>query len=278
MREPRRYRVLPDRGTAIVSADLHGNGEDFRRLAEMFTRARAADPETHWVILGDLVHGPCDPARAQHPELYGFADESWTIVEAVTHLRHEHPDHLHLVLGNHDHGHVGGPHSSKFYYDEVQQLESSLTDPQLDAVTRLFGDALLAVAAPCGVLMTHGSPDDSFDDVAQLERLSLVPEENNPRDARLLRTLLTAYGQEPEVTGIMLRHVGASLGFDLNLVLHGHDRNPEGWYAEGHNQLCAVLFGATRENKRYVELDLARLYRDVRDIREGVELLRLYEG
>jgi hypothetical protein len=31
---------------------------------------------------------------------------------------------VHFVLGNHDHGHVGGPHPRKFHADEVEALEA----------------------------------------------------------------------------------------------------------------------------------------------------------
>ncbi len=59
-------------------------------------------------------------------------------------------------------------------------------------------------------------------------------------------------------------------------MIHGHDRDEEGWFTEGGNQLCPVLFGAPRQNKRFVVLDLSGHYRGIADIRDGVEILRLY--
>lgn len=40
--------------------------------------------------------------------------------------------------------------------------------------------------------------------------------------------------------------------------------------------VCPVIFGAPRENKRYLTLNLADRYRGPADIRDGVEIQRLY--
>jgi hypothetical protein len=59
-------------------------------------------------------------------------------------------------------------------------------------------------------------------------------------------------------------------------VAHGHDRDEAGSFTEGGNQVCPVLFGAPRGNKRYLRLDLAAAYRRVEELREGEEVRRLY--
>ena len=69
MEQGRRYAVLPGWGTLLVSTDLHGNGEDVRALRDIVLRRSSDDPDTHWVILGDLVHAPDASARAQNPPL-----------------------------------------------------------------------------------------------------------------------------------------------------------------------------------------------------------------
>jgi hypothetical protein len=65
-------------------------------------------------------------------------------------------------------------------------------------------------------------------------------------------------------------------GTEVRIVLHGHDRSEQGFFVEGENQLCPVLFGAPREKKRFVVLDLATSYPDVRALRDGHEIRRLY--
>lgn len=276
MARQKRYRVLPASGTAMISTDLHGNGEDFRSLRSLFLERRARDEASHWVLLGDLVHGPDEQARHDQPQLYDFPDESWEIVQGTTDLLQNHPDRVHLVLGNHDHAHVGGPRPAKFYADEAGHFEQGLTPAQLEAVRALFQRALVAILTHCGVLATHGAPGSVLDRLELLDDLSFDPEENDHERNAMLHSALTSYGQpEREVTA-MLQALGASAGLELDVVIHGHDRELEGFFREGSHQLCPVLFGALREHKRYVEIDLGGRYRQVEDLREDVEIKRLY--
>lgn len=271
-----RYLVLPKRGRLMVSTDLHGNHEDFDNLKERFLSRAEEGEEIYWVILGDLVHGPDEQARIDEPSLYGYPDESWRIVEDLIELRAWWHDRVKLVLGNHDHGHIGGPQPAKFYANEVAHLEESLDEAQSAALAKLFRSGLLLVIAPCGVVLCHGSPDESLHDPAQLDNLSLDVTKNDARTNMMLSSLLTSYGQSREVTERVLFNLSLAAGCELNLLVHGHDRDIEGWFVEGGNQLCPVIFGAPRENKRYLELDLSARYRTPDDIRVDRELVRLY--
>lgn len=273
---PRRHLVLPSRGVAIVNTDVHGNLEDFVRLETLFREERAKEPETHWVILGDVVHGPDPEARRSQPELYDYPDGSMEIVDRIRALREEAPAHVHFVLGNHDHGHVGGHHTQKFYEDEVEALEGRLSGEEKARMHALFGDALLAVAAPCGVLMTHGAPDDSLSDLGFLDEIPLSIREMKYAQRMVLRSLLTSYGQPDPVAKKMLGQVSTASGLTLGIIIHGHDRDPKGWFVEGDHQLCPVIFGAERADKRYVRLDLSARYGDAHALRDGEEIRRLY--
>ena len=207
-----------------------------------------------------------------------FEDQSWQIVDGVRALQRQHPGQVHLVLGNHDHGHVGGPRLAKFYADEVAQLESRLSAAQVAQLRELFSQALLLALAPCGLFLSHGSPEETHFDLARLDRAALDPRQNSPEDNAMLRSLLTSYGQPQETCARLLDLVSAQSGLDLGVVVHGHDRDEEGWFMEGDNQLCPVLFGAPRQEKRYLEIDLGGRYRSAADLRDGVELKRLHPG
>jgi Calcineurin-like phosphoesterase len=268
-----RHLVLPSQGPLLVSTDLHGNREDFLALCEVFA---ALGPAAHWVMLGDLVHGPDDRARREEPHLYGYDDASAELVRAVVKLVEAHPTRLHFVLGNHDHGHVGGPHTAKFHRDEVAHLEGSLDAATRDALRGLFQTALLAVAAPCGVLLTHGSPDDALDDLRDLDAIELGGRANSPAQRHVLASILRSYGQPRERTEALLEKLRATSGLALRVVIHGHDRDEMGLFFEGGNQVCPVLFGALRGEKRYVVLDLAARYERADDLRDGHEVRRLY--
>jgi hypothetical protein len=274
MSQPR-VRTLPNRGTLLVSTDLHGNGEDFRTLRALFLDTLAGDPHAHWVLLGDLVHGPNPEARARHPELYDFEDESWPIVAGVIDLLGRHPGQVHLVLGNHDHAHLGGPRTRKFYRDEAAHLEARLSPDQVAALRELFRSALLAVIAPCGLLLTHGSPGAELRSLDELDRITFPLAPGDHEAHALVSSFLESYGQRAEVTAHLLETVSRA-GPRVWLVVHGHDRDESGYFTEGGNQVCPVLFGALRPHKRYLRLDLSASYTRVEDLREGEEVRRLY--
>lgn len=272
---PRRLLVLPPRGHALVSTDMHGNGDDFRRLRALFLALAARDPELHWVVLGDAVHGPNDRARASAPEYYDYPDESWEIVAGLIELAAERPGRVHYVLGNHDYGHIGGTRTSKFFDDEVANLESRLDLADVERLRAYFRRAVLAVVAPCGALLCHGSPDDRLRAIGDLDRIALPPAPGDDYGCEVVRGFLTFYGQKGEVTERLLA-VASQAGHRMVMVLHGHDRTPEGWFVEGGNQGCPVLFGALRERKSVVLLDLGATYASIGELREGREILRLY--
>jgi predicted phosphodiesterase len=272
-----RVRILPDQGRLLISTDLHGNREDFERLCAIFfgLRKTAEDPTTiHWALLGDLVHGPSDRARERDPVRFGYLDESPWLVEAVIALRERYPDNIHVVLGNHDHGHIGGPHTSKFHADEVVALERRMSGPAIERMRGLFSEAMLALAAPCGLLLCHGSPDEQLDSLATLGAIDPSDEPDISRSS-MLRSLLTSYGQRGETTATLLRQL-SSPELELRVVVHGHDVDLSGWYVEHGNQACPVLFGAVPAQRRYLVVELGHRYQRAEDLREGIEVLRLY--
>ncbi len=270
-----RVRFLSSRGSLLVSTDLHGNHEDFAALRDLFLAARGRHDEVHWALLGDAVHGPDDASRRDEPELYGYPDESARLLEELAALMEEHPGAIHYVLGNHDHAHVGGPHTQKFHPDEVQFLEERATAAQLAALRRVFGGAALVLLAPCGAVLSHGSPDDRLRDLAELEALPPFGASYSPEQAHLIRTFLWNYGQPEQGTERVLE-VMSRRGPRMTMVIHGHDRDEAGWYTEGGNQGQPVIFGAPRAQKRYLWLDLAAHYAGVSALREGEEIRRLY--
>ncbi|HRI50554.1 MAG TPA: metallophosphoesterase [Pseudomonadota bacterium] len=270
-----RHAWLPPRGTLLISTDLHGNGEDFRALRARFLQMMQRDPEVHWVVLGDSVHGPDAAARAEHPELYDYPDESGAIVLELLGLRQRYPDSVHYVLGNHDHAHIGGPRTRKFYDDEAEHLEARLSPPERVALRALFSTAKLAVFAPCGALLSHGSPDDTLRAAADLDAIPLELARCDAYQRRVLATFLQSYGQRGEVTARLLQRL-SSTGRELTFVVHGHDRDESGWFIEGDNQACPVIFGAPRAHKRLLCLDLAARYRSVHELRDGVEIQRVH--
>ena len=255
---------------------MHGNRDDFDALRARFETLLAEDADTHWILAGDLVHGPDDATRSLGHALYGYNDASVVLVREVSALKQKHPERVHVVLGNHDHGHVGGPHTSKFYPDEVHALESGMGAEDKRALYTLFGEALLAVALPCGALVCHGSPDETLERLSDLDTIALESGKNEPYRERVLASILRSYGQPEARTEKLLAKLSAHLPFRLTFVAHGHDKDENGIFWEGKNQVCPVLFGAYRAERRCLLLDLSARYEDGRAVREGSEVLRVH--
>lgn len=269
----RRHLILPAEGTLLVNTDLHGNGEDFERMASLFEASPAG---THWVILGDVVHAPNERARTNRPDLYGYDDASGEIVERIVQLQAQYAGRVHFVLGNHDWAHIGGPRVAKFWPDEAHHLEAQLTPAQLLALRELFRGALLCAIAPCGVFLSHASPG-ALIDIEELDTID-VGGHVNAREHALIKELTNYYGQREAVTRSFLEHVSQQVGHVLTCVVHGHDRDEAGWFVQEETQLCPVIFGAPRENRRYLRLQLDARYDSVHALRDGHELLRLWDS
>jgi hypothetical protein len=252
-----RHRVLPEAGWLLVSTDLHGNLEDFDALERLAEAAWRDGVDLHWAVLGDLVHGPDARAAADTPHLYGFADDSPALIDRLTEAMTRRPGRVHFVLGNHDAGHVGFKHTSKFHPDEVEALEARLSPTQRDRLRALCDGALLALVAPCGLLLTHGAPGDELTSLSLLDG-PLPPARDDEARFRAVNEVLWSYGQQAHVAANVLARVSREAGYALRVVVHGHDRDESGWFIEGGNQVQPVLFGAPKANKRYLWVDLSR--------------------
>ncbi|MEZ4458627.1 MAG: hypothetical protein R3E66_02645 [bacterium] len=86
--------------------------------------------------------------------------------------------------------------------------------------------------------------------------------------------ILTSYGQTTEDVDEMLQRVSTD-GNELKFVIHGHDRDEDGYFIEGENQFCPVIFGAPDANKRFLVLDLSQRY-DALTLAESGALRHLY--
>lgn len=268
---------LPDHGRLLVCTDLQGCLRDFHRIVELFDEADAATGgDAHLLFTGDLIHGPyLEPE--DWPDFLGeyYRDASDEVIDELVVLSLRHPGRIHALVGNHEHGHIGGPHTSKFAHDEVDVLERRLGSAATERMREVLRGFALVAIAPCGAVFTHGAPGAVISSVADIERAELDGfDAGTPFDifeVPVVGPILWARSAAPEVARRFVRALGGTF------CIYGHDVIPEGFEQIGDEQMVvSTSFGVPDANKVYVSLDLAARYRSVRELRVGHEILPLY--
>lgn len=268
---------LPDHGRLVVCTDLQGCLRDYERIVEIFHATAAAHGgDAHLLFTGDLIHGP-HLAEEDWPDFLGeyYRDASGEVLEAYAELAARHPGRVHALVGNHEHGHIGGPHTAKFAADEVQLLEDLLGPARTERLKAIISTFALAAVAPCGAVFTHGAPAASIRSIREVEEVELDEFTGGSPldilDTPVLGPILWARSADPEVARRFVRAMGGTIS------IYGHDVIPEGFERIGDEQMVvSTSFGVFDSNKVYLSLDLAVRYRTVHDLRIGHEILPLY--
>jgi hypothetical protein len=269
---------LPDHGKLIVCTDLQGCLRDFHRIVELFDEEMARSGDAHLLFTGDLIHGP-HLEEEEWPEFLGeyYRDASGDVIDELAVLMKHHPGRVHALVGNHEHGHIGGPHTAKFAADEVALLENLLGEERAARMQSILRDFALVAVAPCGAVFTHGAPAATVESIHDIEAAELEGfEVGSPidiLDTPVIGPILWARSAEPDVAARFVHALGGTF------CVYGHDVIPEGFEIIGDEQIVvSTSFGVFDANKVYVALDLAATYRSVHDLRVGVEILPLYPG
>lgn len=268
---------LPDHGRLLVCTDLQGCLRDYHRMVELFEQAReAAGGDAHVLFTGDLIHGPQIP-KDEWPDFLGewYWDQSAELVDEFVALNEKYPGHVHALLGNHEHGHIGGPHTAKFAVDEVALLEYTIGPEHSRRLAEVFNTFALAAVAPCGIVFTHGAPAAEIESIAEVEAVNVNEFEcESPLDilqVPVIGPILWARSAGRDIARQFLRAMGGRLS------IYGHDVVPSGFERIGDEQMIvSTSFGVFDTNKVYLDLDLARSYTSVHDLQVGREILPLY--
>ena len=267
---------LPARGQLIVCTDLQGCLRDFYRIVEIFEEELEASGDAYVLFTGDLVHGPhIEPD--EWPDFLGeyYRDQSGELIDEFVALAERYPGRVHALLGNHEHGHVGGPHTAKFAVDEVALLEHILGHERSERMRQVLRELPLVAIAPCGAVFTHGAPAASIYSVADIEDASLdAYPMGSPIDifeVPVIGPILWARSATPATARAFLE------ALEGRISIYGHDVIPEGFERVGDEQIIvSTSFGVFDSNKVYVKLDLSARYESVYDLRVGHEILPLY--
>jgi hypothetical protein len=268
---------LPDHGRLLVCTDLQGCLRDFQRFVQIFEQALLDHHgDAHVLFTGDLIHGPhIDPE--DWPDFLGeyYRDASGEVMMSFAELSARYPGRVHALLGNHEHGHIGGPHTAKFAADEVALLEQILGPAATARMRSIIQTFALAAVTRCGAVFTHGAPAAQIDSLADLEAADLSGAQYasplDVLDTPVVGKILWARSATEAEARRFLRALNGTIS------IYGHDVIPEGYEVNGDTQMVvSTSFGLFDTNKVYVSLDLGAKYRVIHDLRVCHEVLPLY--
>lgn len=267
---------LPNKGQLIVCTDLQGCLRDYHSVESLFLKLQDETSDAYLLFTGDLIHGPyIDEADWPHYLGEFYRDQSVEVVAAFFELKQKYPDRVHALLGNHEHGHVGGPHTAKFARDEVALLEQLIGPKKTEFLKGVLRTLPVMAIAPCGAVFTHGAPAAQISSAKEIEHLKpFAPVDSGVVDFikdPVLGTILWARSAEEKVADRFLNALGAKIS------IYGHDVVPSGYEMFGSNQIIvSTSFGVFDSNKVYLQLDLSSNYQTVRQFRAGREIRPLY--
>jgi hypothetical protein len=250
---------------------------DYLRMVDVYQQAlQTYGGDVHLLFTGDLIHGPhIEPE--DWPDFLGeyYRDASGELIDAYSGLAAQYPGRVHALLGNHEHGHVGGPHTAKFAADEVALLEHILGPASTARMKGIINTFALAAVTKCGTIFTHGAPAAQIESIADLEAADLSGAQYaSPLDVLDTPVVGKVLWARSATEAEARRFLKATKG---TVSVYGHDVIPEGYEMVGHEQIIvSTSFGLYDENKVYLSLDLAGRYKTVRDLKVGQEILPLY--
>jgi hypothetical protein len=274
---------LPAAGTLLVCGDLHGNRKDYERIKGIFQDEHEKTEATFILYLGDLIHGP-SLEKENWPEHLGdyYIDESDEIIRDFMNLSDCFPGHIHMILGNHEHSHIGGPITSKFHPDERLHLECLLGKKDTYRMKRFLKALPLIAMTFSGLVFSHGAPSNDFSDLDDIETLSYSGFEDlsihDMSNQGFLGKILWQRSASPLVVRDFLRKVSLpELPSSNRIAVYSHDIVWEGYERLGDEQFVfSSSFGLLDVNKTYLKLDLGVSYPSSHAFREGIEIQWLY--
>ena len=268
---------LPDHGRLLVCTDLQGCMRDFHRMVEIFEQALIQyQGDAYLLFTGDLIHGPYIE-QEDWPDFLGeyYRDASGELMIAYSGLTAQYPGRVFALLGNHEHGHIGGPHTAKFAADEVALLEHILGPAGTARMKGIIHTFFLAGVSKCGVIFTHAAPAARIESVADHEAADLsgagFASPLDVLDTPVVGKVLWARSATEQEARRFLKACGGTIS------IYGHDVIPEGYEKSGDEQMIvSTSFGLFDYNKVYCSLDMGAKYKRVHDLRPGHEILPLY--
>ena len=263
--------VYPASGRLMFATDFHGQLQDFLRVTTRFVQRRQDGEDIYLLFAGDFIHGPRpgQGGRWLHP------DQSPDLLDSLLDLLEQHPGRIHALLGNHEHAHLGGLPTQKFYRgidNDVAALARRLGKKKALRAEALFQSFSLLALSPCGVIFSHAAPN-LRPEPGLLHKIATA--RFDQREDALMR-LTWPRGVEPDRLDAVFRRLRFK-GIQPRIAAYGHEIIASGVDRSMHRQIVvSTSFAVADRVKTFLELDLSAQYQEVADLRDGIELVRLY--
>lgn len=244
---------LPDRGTLVMTGDLHDHVVNLQRILRL--SALDASPDRH-VILHEVIHGE---------RMIEGRDLSIRMLARVAALKVQYPGQVHLLLGNHELAQLfnsdilkSGQSVVRLFEDGMDYIYADQADTVREAMRGFIRSMLLAVKCANGLFCSHSLPSPrqfAAFDPAVIDRL--------PTDEDFAGPVGSAYAM------VWGRNHTQEIADDLadewrtRLFIMGHQPAEMGYHIEGENM---IVLASDHRHGVAMPLDLSRPYQTIDDL------------
>jgi predicted phosphodiesterase len=231
---------LPAEGSLVIAGDIHGHRRNFERIVAFADLAN--NPDRH-VILQEIIHGGPEDSRG------GFD---------VIRYKLNFPDHVHIIMGNHDTAFINNSEVMKNGKEMNRAMRLALgrefqeagSDVEL-AIRQFLFSQPLAVRCENRIWASHSLPSDHYIDKFDpriLDKRLKINDVVRPGSAYLL-----TWGR---------KHSQALLDkmarqFDVDVLILGHQWQEEGWCRAGKN---LIIIASDHDHGCLLPVSLAKSY------------------
>ena len=216
---------LPSEGSLVVSGDIHGHRRNFERIVAFADLDN--NPNRH-IVLQEIIHG--GPEDSQGGCL------SYKLLFDVVRYKLSFPDHIHIIMGNHDITFINNKEVMKngkemnrsMLLALEREFQQAGTDIKLAIRQFLFSQPL---AVKCGnrTWLSHSLPSDRYVDKFDNQIFNRPLEINDlvkPGSVYLL-----SWGRN--MSQSLLDKMAKLL--DVDIFILGHQQQQQGWSRAGDN-------------------------------------------
>ena len=238
---------LPDRGSLIITGDIHGHRRNFERIVAFADLDN--NPQRH-LVLQEIIHGG--------PEDQHGGCLSYKLLFDAVRYKLSFPDQVHIIMGNHDTAFINNTKVMKNGKEMNRSMRLALNrefpragdDIELAIKQFLFSQPL-AVRCENRIWVSHSLPGkhhiDKFDRQI-LDRKLKINDIARPGSAYLL-----TWGRRHSHS--LLDKMAAL--FDVDILILGHQPQSQGWYRAGEN---LIIIASDHNHGCLLSIDLEKSY------------------